>query len=148
MVCSACGRKVSPDRSFCPNCGSMVFVNEGERPWHDAPPKRPSAAEHIIGIAGTHVDVPRRAPVPRPTAPIASAPVSSLGCIAALARLALFAVVLWYVGKWLLAIPEVGTLVSALRSGLYSDDQVNAAIDAVRTHVLQLFGVSHASPHR
>jgi hypothetical protein len=126
----------------------MVFVDEGERPWHDAQPKRAASPDHTVGVARTPVDVPKRAPIQRPEPPRVSASVSSLGCIAGLVRLALFALVVWYVGKWLLAIPEVSTLVSALRSGVYSDDQVNAAIDAVRTHVLQLVGISTASPHR
>jgi hypothetical protein len=125
----------------------MVFADEGERPWHDAPPNRPASISHLGGTARAQIDVARRAPIQRPESRV-SPSVSSLGCVAGLARLALFAVVVWFVGKWLLSIPEVSTLVNSLKSGVYSDYHVNAAIDAVRTHVLQLFGVSPASPHR
>ena len=122
----------------------MVFVDKGERPWRDARPNRPAPPAH----AGTQADLPKRAPIQRPKPPMASAPASSLGCLAGLVRLALFVIVVWYVGRWLLSIPEVSRLVSALRSGAYSDDQVSAAFDAVRTHLLQLVGVSPASPRQ
>ena len=61
-------------------------------------------------------------------------------------RLLLFAAVIWYVGRWLLSIPEVKKLADAWMAGSYSDDQVNAAINAVRSQVLQLLGVSPSTP--
>jgi len=123
----------------------MVFVDESERQRRDARESRePTAAEHSEEIARTHVDVPRRAQIQRPRLRKASASASSLGCAGCLVRLALFAVVVWYGGRWLLSIPEVRTLLTALRSGAFSDDQVNAAINAVRIHILQLVGASPA----
>jgi hypothetical protein len=127
----------------------MVFVNEHERLRRD-PGARGAVPvpAHGVDVAATPIDVPKRAPIQQPRPRIASPSASSLGCIGGLIRLAVFAIVVWYVGKWLLAIPEVRTLISALRSGVFSDDQVTAAIDAVRTHIFQLVGVSPGSPGR
>ena len=55
-------------------------------------------------------------------------------------RLLIFGAIVWYVGKWLLAIPEVRTLVNAFTSGALTDDQLNAAGAAIRVHLLQLLG--------
>ena len=57
-----------------------------------------------------------------------------------------FGAIIWYGGRWLLSIPEVNLLVDALRGGSFSDEQITAAIDAVRTHILQFFGLSTSSP--
>jgi len=55
-------------------------------------------------------------------------------------RLLIFGAIVWYVGKWLLAIPEVRALVNAFISGALTDDQLNAAGTAIRDHLLQLLG--------
>jgi hypothetical protein len=77
--------------------------------------------------------------------PVPSTPPLSLGCIGGLVRLLLFVAVVWYGGRWLLSIPEVKTLANAAMSGSVSDDQLNAAINAVRTEILQLLGVTPSS---
>src|SRR5262245_54110049 len=143
MVCSACGRKVDPNRSFCPACGGMVFVGESERHQRIAQPGRPASVDQSVRFGSTPVDVPRRTTIQRPTPRMPSA--ASLGCLATVVRLAFVGAVFWFGGKWLLSIPEVRTLISAFRSGAFSDDQVSAAIDAVGAHIRQLFG---ASPNR
>jgi hypothetical protein len=61
-------------------------------------------------------------------------------------RLIAFGAVIWYGGRWLLSIPEVQSLVDALLSGSFSDDQIAAAIDAVRAQILQWLGASTSSP--
>ena len=55
-------------------------------------------------------------------------------------RLLIFGAIVWYVGKWLLAIPEVRALVNAFTSGAFTDDQLNAAVTAIRDHLLGLLG--------
>jgi hypothetical protein len=77
---------------------------------------------------------------------VPSTPEFSLGCVGGLVRLVLFVAVVWYGGRWLLSIPEVKTLANALMSGSFTDEQLNAATNAVRTHILQLLGVSPSSP--
>jgi hypothetical protein len=69
-----------------------------------------------------------------------SRPARPAGCLAALVRLLIFGAIVWYVGKWLLAIPEVRALVNAFMSGALTDDQLNAAGTAIRDHLLQLLG--------
>jgi hypothetical protein len=53
-----------------------------------------------------------------------------------------FVALAWYGGRWLLSIPEVKRLWDAWMAGSFSDDQVTAAINAVRTQILQLLGAS------
>ena len=55
-------------------------------------------------------------------------------------RLLIFGAIVWYVGKWLLAIPEVRVLVNAFISGAFTDGQLNAAGTAIRDRLLQLLG--------
>jgi hypothetical protein len=61
-------------------------------------------------------------------------------------RLIVFGAAIWYGGRWLVSIPEVKSLVDALRGGSFSDDQITAAINAVRTHILQWLGGWTSSP--
>ena len=125
----------------------MVFIDESELRSREA------SEVDRLAAAGQHVDdlptMPARAPrpvsIPRLKRPIASTAAPSFGCLGSLLRLLLFIAVLWYGGRWLLSIPEVKRLVDAWMAGSYSDDQVNAAVNAVRTQVLQLLGVTPAS---
>jgi hypothetical protein len=126
----------------------MVFIDERELRSREA-----SEADRLTA-AGQHVDdlpsAPARAPRPgtvlRPTLRVESTAAPSLGCLASIVRLVFVAAVVWYVGRWLLSIPEVKRLADAWMAGSYSDDQVNAAINAVRTQVLRLLGVTPATP--
>jgi hypothetical protein len=60
------------------------------------------------------------------------------GCLAPFARLILFVVALWFVGRWLLSIQEVRALGEAILSGAFSDEQWNAAARAIRESVADL----------
>ena len=147
MVCSACGRKVDPERSFCRHCGSMVFIDEGERRWRETreSTQPPAPVDQSVSVQATPVRMRRPAPVQRPVRPVPSTPPLSLGCIGGLMRLLLFVAVVWYGGRWLLSIPEVKTLANAVLTGSVSDDQLNTAVNAVRTQILQLLGVTPSS---
>ena len=126
----------------------MVFIDESELRYREA-----SEADRLTA-AGQHVDdlpipparTPRPRTVQRPTLRVESTAAPSFGCLASVIRLLLLVAVVWYGGRWLLSIPEVKRLVDAWMAGSYSDDQVTAAINAVRTQVLQLFGVSPTTP--
>jgi hypothetical protein len=126
----------------------MVFIDESELRYREA-----SEADRLTA-AGQHVDdlpipparTPRPRTVQRPTLRVESTAAPSFGCLGSVIRLLLLVAVVWYGGRWLLSIPEVKKLVDAWMAGSYSDDQVTAAINAVRTQVLQLFGVSPTTP--
>lgn len=151
MRCSACRRKVDPERSFCPRCGSATFVEELELVKRDAG-QILDGASAVDQRGDVDATPPPRAERPRSIQrrkrDRASTPVQgqSLGCFGCLGRLIVFGAVIWYGGRWLLSIPEVQSLVDALRGGSFSDDQITAAIDAVRAQVLQLLGASTSSP--
>jgi hypothetical protein len=143
MVCSACRRKVDPKRSFCPACGSAAFVEEPELVERDA---SQVLRADVDATPPTPAERPRSSRRRKPDR--ASTPVQrqSLGCFGCLVRLIAFGAVIWYGGRWLLSIPEVQSLVDALLSGSFSDDQIAAAIDAVRAQILQWLGASTSSP--
>ena len=143
MVCSACGRKADPNRSFCRACGSSVFTDDVE--FRRRPAERP-VEQSVDDLAPRHRPArPARStsvqPPPRATASTASGPAkAAAGCLAAIVRLAIFVAIIWYAGKWLIGIPEVRTLLNAFMSGAFSDDQLNAAVTAIRDHLLRLLG--------
>jgi TonB family protein len=64
----------------------------------------------------------------RATAAKRAAPSFSL---APLIRLAIFVWIMWYVGGWLLRIPEVLVLKDRMQAGHFSDDDLKAARDAI-----------------
>ena len=128
MVCSACGRTTDPNRSFCQACGSAVFV-EG-----------PRVQQRVAAPPAPRVRRPKPISTERSTRPIASAGSAAVGCLGSLVRLAIFVGIVWYVGRWLLAIPEVRTLVDAFGAGALTDAQLTAAMTAVRDRVLELVG--------
>jgi hypothetical protein len=70
----------------------------------------------------------------------ARGPARPAGCLAAVVRLVIFGAIVWYVGNWLLAIPEVRALVNAFTSGAFTGDQLNAAVTAIRGRLLGLLG--------
>jgi hypothetical protein len=57
-------------------------------------------------------------------------------------RVVIYVAIVWYVGRWLVAIPEVRALVNAFISGAFTDDQLNAAVSAIRDHLVRLLGVN------
>ena len=128
MVCSACGRKVDPNRSFCWACGSAVFL-DGPR------------VEQLVAAPASQRRPSRSPSLDRQPRPIASTRSASVGCLTSLVRLGIFVGIVWYVRKWLLAIPEVRAPVDAFLSGAFTDAQLDAAMTAVRHRVLQLAGM-------
>lgn len=148
MICNSCRRGVDPTRSFCTNCGSAVFVDEG--------PLASRAGRAVLRLAEAARERAEAAQSPTRTAPPArqlarqparrqarrapAAAASAAGCVAGLVRLAIFVSVLWYGGGWLLSIPEVRTLKDAVAAGAFTDDQVTAAGSAIRARVLQALG--------
>lgn len=146
MVCNACGRKVDPARSFCRTCGGAVFIDEAElrsphmhrlaptarpiglQPTEQQPTEQPTEQRPAVR-ARRSIEVRRSART--------STPPRSTGCLLALVRLLIFAAIVWYVGRWLFAIPEVRAVVDALASGSVSDEQLKAAVTAIRDHVFQ-----------
>jgi hypothetical protein len=122
----------------------MVFIDESELRSREASEvdRLTAAGQHVDDLPITPARAPRPGTVQRPTLRVESIATPSLGCLGGVVRLLLFVAVVWYGGRWLLSIPEVKSLVDAWMAGSYSDDQVNAAINAVRTQVLQLLGVS------
>jgi hypothetical protein len=148
MICRACHRKVDPTRSFCTNCGSFSFSDEGE-----APPRRLAARRRLRQTSERIAEMPEVAAQVRRAARAAqqagqpaqaaqAVAAQFAGCLTALVRLGLLLAALWYGSQWLLSIPEVVTLKDALVSGAFSDDQASAAAEAVRTRLRQLFGGS------
>jgi len=126
----------------------MVFIDESELRYREASEadRLTAAGQHVDDLPITPARSRRPESVPRLKIPVESTAAASFGCLGGIVRLLLFAAVIWYVGRWLLAIPEVKRLADAWMAGSYSDDQVTAAINAVRTQVLQLLGVSPSTP--
>jgi hypothetical protein len=126
----------------------MVFIDESELRWREAGEvaRLTAADQHVDDFPTTPARAPRPESVPRLKFPVESTAAPSFGCLGSVVRLLLFVAVIWYAGRWLLTIPEVKRLADAWMAGSYSDDQVTAAINAVRTQVLQLLGVSRATP--
>lgn len=139
MVCSACGRRVDADRSFCRNCGSATFIEADELRPRWALPTAP--AEQPIE---RHAEVPTirtraaRATTAARRAKSSTTKSSASGCLFGLVRFAIYVAIVWYVGNWLYAIPEVRTLLSAFASGAFTDAQLNAALNAIRDHLFSL----------
>jgi hypothetical protein len=145
VVCSSCRRKVDPDRSFCRNCGSASFADESDAQLrlNDlahllALPETPDAAARVPARMPPRRPRPGIQPAPSPAARRPSPAAASTGCIAGLVRLVIFVAVIWYGGGWLFGIPEVAHLRDAMLTGSFSDQQVNAALDAIREHVAEL----------
>src|SRR5262245_48032137 len=164
MICGSCERKVDPNRSFCTNCGSSVFIDERDvRPRaaaaaSQAPPETSSFFQSIQQAASKfqesaksvesskrfqtaksidRAELMRRARAARSSAARATAsataakqavPAFTLGPFI---RLAIFVWVMWYVGGWLLRIPEVLLLKDRVVAGHLSDDDLRAARDAI-----------------
>src|SRR5262245_26840386 len=163
MICASCERKVDPNRSFCTNCGSSVFIDERDvRPRRAAaagqPPASSSFLQSIQDARKSLQDSARKVESSRPfeaarsidrselarkaraarssaarataraTAATQAAPAFT---VVPLIRLAIFVWLVWYVGGWLLKIPEVLVLKDRVVAGHFSDDDFKAARDAV-----------------
>jgi TonB family protein len=162
MVCASCGRRVDPNRSFCTNCGSSVFVEEGEqssfRPFASAmssasasasesakatlrslqrSAESPSAAFRSFQRSARSFE---RAAARRAVTARSAAPAFRLG---PLIRFAVVVFLVWTAASWLLDIPEIVALKEAIQHGRLGDDEVRAARDAVRARLDAVLGRTH-----
>src|SRR5207247_3942312 len=137
-------RRCELNRSFCTNCGSSVFVEEGAKETFSASPvsrscsvsATPRSLRALQRSAATSFDrtaVATAAKALRDASKAArAAPSFSLG---PLIRLAILVSVLWVGANWLLEIAEVRALKDAIQRGEFSDDSARAAADAVRARL-------------
>jgi TonB family protein len=143
MICGSCRRRTDPNRSFCTNCGSSVFVDEGHEAGFSASPVSRSSsvsatprALRDLQRSATSLDRTALATVRKSLkaarAAKAAAPSFTLG---PLIRLAVFVGLVWYVWGWLAAIPEVVVLKDQLQAGHISDTDLQAAKDAVGARI-------------
>ena len=139
MICGSCRRRTDPNRSFCTNCGSSVFVDEGHEAGFSASPVSRSSsvsatprALRDLQRSATSLDRTAVATVAKSLRAARSAkaavPAFTLG---PLIRFGIFVVVLWYAGSWLLRIPEVLLLKERARAGHFSDEDLQVAKNAV-----------------
>ncbi len=168
MICGSCERKVDPNRSFCTNCGSSVFISERDvRPRAAAAAGQPPQAsssflQSLQDAVKSLQDSARKVESSRPfeaarsidrselarkaraarstvartasrttvraTAAKEAVPAFTLG---PLIKLVIFVWLVWYVGGWLLKIPEVLVLKDRVVAGHFSDEDVKAARDAI-----------------
>ncbi len=129
MVCSACGRRVDPDRSFCTNCGSSVFVAGNDSIL--------SRTFQLATNESAQIEVQQRQQ-PRQRA-VTTARASSPGCaLGGLIRLIVFAGILWYAWTYLRAIPEVQVVRDQIERGESPD--FTPVVEALRTRVQRALG--------
>jgi hypothetical protein len=156
MICASCGRRTDPNRSFCTNCGSSVFVDD--RDALRVLPSRPSssslssssssALDQLRSIEQRSATAFERAAAARRATRAEArrvAPVLRLGPIV---RLGILAIVLWYAVSWLSKIPEVLALKDGLQQGRLSDDDVRLAKEALRERLYVLVGGTPPPPSR
>jgi len=154
MICGSCRRRTDPNRSFCTNCGSSVFVDEGSEAMFAASPVSRSSSvsatprslrdlqRSASSIDRTAVATVAKKSLRAARAAKAAAPSFTL---APLIRLALLVWLVWYVGGWLLAIPEVLVVKDQLKSGHISDADLQAAKDAVGARIQTFLGSAQDS---
>ena len=163
MVCGACERRVDPSRSFCTNCGSSVFLDEREARSRSAwtargsapPASTPSTfleslqerAKSLQASGKTIQDSARRAQESAKSLDRAAAArrvraraatvkkAAPSFSLAPLVKFVIFALIVWNVGKWLLAIPEVLVLADRVQAGHFSDTDLQAARDAIGARI-------------
>ena len=136
MICMSCGRRTDPNRSFCTNCGSAVFVSSTEGASRLAPARRSRRdMQPVRGnnepSAFTPEPEARRSPAQaRRPARNAAATAASLAPIFGLIRFSVFLFILWQVGGFLMTVPEVRTAVEATMRG--DSETAAAAVEALR----------------
>ena len=151
MICVACGKGCDPNRSFCRNCGSSVFIDQAgapqpvstvaaasvSQPWASSPSVSQPSRQTYTARQGPRARSPR-AVRPPPTAPAA------VGAIAGLIRLIILGVVVWYAGSALLAVPEIRALKDALRRG--DPAEVTSAVQDVGSWLQSLLPNGSSEP--
>lgn len=155
MICGSCRRRCDPNRSFCTNCGSSVFIDERDvsafsgrsiprvSPTSQASRQLKSLQESAQSFQKsvqsfqksaqsfdrTAVAEAARAIRARSAAVSSTAPQAFR--VGGLIRFAVLVFLLWTAANWLLQIAEVRALKDAIQRGEYSDDIARAASDAL-----------------
>jgi TonB family protein len=143
MICGSCRRRCDPKRSFCTHCGSAVFIDaRDERAFFAQPAplaassSGPSPSELLRSIQRSAQSlqpgtVARKAEAQaraQARARAAALPAFTLG---PLIRFGIFVFIAWYAGSWLLRIPEVILLKDRAQAGHFSDEDLQAAKNAI-----------------
>jgi TonB family protein len=141
MICGSCRRRCDPKRSFCTHCGSAVFIEaRDERAFFAQPAPAvasssgPSPSELLRSIQRSApslrqpATVARRAQARAQERARAAVPAFALG---PLIRFGIFVFIVWYAGSWLLRIPEVILLKDRAQAGHFSDEDLQAAKNAI-----------------
>lgn len=135
MICGSCGRRCDPNRSFCTNCGSSVFIDERAGPAFSASPAPRSSsvsatprALRALQRSATSFD---RTAVSTAAKALKASNVPLSFPLGRLVRVTIFAILLWYAASWLLEISEVRSLKDAFQHGELTDQDLRAARDAV-----------------
>jgi TonB family protein len=144
MICGSCRRRCDPNRSFCTNCGSSVFVDEGSEAAFSASPVTRSSSVSATprslrelqrsakSFDRTAIATGAKALRAARAAQAAAAPSLRLGPPI---RLLIFIGLAWYVGSWLLKIPEVLLLKDRVQAGHFTDEDLQAARDAIGARI-------------
>lgn len=114
VICVACQRRCDPNKSFCANCGSAVFVDANEPGARGPRPRREWAA--AARNQPTNIRTIERPTVNFP--------------IGGLIKWAVFLFIVWKAWGVLVQFPEVRTMVDAVERG--ETPNVQPAIEALR----------------
>jgi TonB family protein len=140
MICGSCRRRCDPNRSFCTHCGSAVFIDaRDERAFFAQPAPAvasssgPSSSELLRSIQRSApslqpATIARKAQARAQARARAAVPAFTLG---PLIRFGIFVFIVWYAGSWLLRIPEVILLKDRAQAGHFSDEDLQAAKNAI-----------------
>jgi hypothetical protein len=143
MICVACAKRCDPNRSFCRNCGSSVFIDQAAAPRPVSTVAAASVSEPWSSPRSVSQPSPQarragqgpRSRSSRAQRPPLTAP-AAVGAIAGLLRLIILGVVVWYAGSALLAVPEIRALRDAFRRG--DSAEMTSAVQGVRSWLQSL----------
>ncbi|MEQ1869706.1 MAG: TonB family protein [Vicinamibacterales bacterium] len=123
LICVACGRRCDPNRSFCSNCGSAVFVDSNDR-------SRVMAAvrdEHI-NVEGATAPVRAKARLEsRARQTRTQAPVASGSGPWSLIKFGVFLYIVYKAYGFVAGIPDVGKIFEQVQR----DGDIQPALDAI-----------------
>lgn len=128
VICMSCRRRCDPNRSFCSNCGSSVFIDtttEGSRQSLDV---EASTAEESAARRPNPPTRRMRPPVARPGRPAVDG--SSL---ASLIKFGIFLFIAYRLAGFLLGIPEIRTLVDQVQRG--ETPNIESALESLQQTV-------------
>ena len=148
MFCGSCYRRVDATRSFCPRCGSAVFIERDDRLWFTEREEWQRVVSTARQAAGGATEAAQRARMPRPrrpqsaASPAEAAAAQTIGCLGSLVRLAVVGSLVWFIGGWLWSLPEVRALVDTMQNRPASSEEVLETARAVARRILDAFGLS------